>query len=82
VLPEFRDALVSSSTRQLTKLREEIGMDAEFFIGSGGVSNVLAHAAKQTGADVVVIGRRASINRLGANNYAIIRDSPVAVLSV
>lgn len=82
VLPEFKEALVGSSTRQLTKLREGIGMDAELFIGSGGVSKVLADAARQTGADLLVIGRRASINRLGANNYGIIRESPIAVLSV
>lgn len=82
VLPEFKEALVSSSTRQLTKLREEMGVEAEFFIGSGSVPKVLAQAAKQTSANLLVIGRRASINRLGANNYAIIRDSPLAVLSV
>ena len=82
VLPEFKEALVSSSTRQLTKLRDETGVEAEFFIGSGSVPKILAEAAKQTSADLLIIGRRASINRLGANNYAIIRDSPVAVLSV
>jgi len=82
VLPEFKEALVNSSTRQLTKLRDEMGVEAEFFIGSGSVPKVLAEAAKQTSADLLIIGRRASINRLGANNYGIIRDSPIAVLSV
>jgi nucleotide-binding universal stress UspA family protein len=43
---------------------------------------VLHQAAEETAADLLVIGRRASINRLGANNYAIIRDSPVPVLSI
>ncbi len=82
VLPEFKEALVNSSTRQLNKLQDEIGMKAEFFIGSGGVSKVLAQAATETSSDLLVVGRPTSINRLGANNYAIIRDSPVAVLSV
>ena len=82
VLPDFKEALVSSSTRHLTKLREDTAVDAEFFIGSGSISKVLHQAAEQTAADLLVIGRRASINRLGSNNYAIIRDSPVDVLSV
>jgi nucleotide-binding universal stress UspA family protein len=81
-LPEFKEALVSSATRQLTKLRDETHIKAEFFIGSGSISKVLHKAAEETAADVLVIGRRASINRLGADNYAIIRDSPVPVLSV
>ena len=82
VLHDFKEALVSSSTRQLTKLRDETGIKADFFIGSGAISKVLNHAAKETAADLLVIGRRASINRLGANNYAIIRDSQVPVVSV
>jgi nucleotide-binding universal stress UspA family protein len=82
VLPDFKEALVSSSTRQLTKLRDETSIKAELFIGSGAISKVLHQAAKETAADVLVVGRRASINRLGANNYAIISDSPITVLSV
>ncbi len=81
-LPDFKEALVSSATRQLNKLRDETHIKAEFFIGSGSISKVLHQAAEKTAADVLVIGRRASINRLGSNNYAIIRDSPVPVLSV
>jgi nucleotide-binding universal stress UspA family protein len=82
VLHDFKEALVSSSTRQLTKLRDETGIKADFFIGSGAISKVLNHAAKETAADLLVIGRHASINRLGANNYAIIRDSEIPVVSV
>lgn len=82
VLPDFKEALVSSSMRQLSKLKDELGVNAEFFVGSGAISKVLAEAVKETGADLLVIGRRTSVNRLGANNYAIIRDSPIAVLSV
>ena len=81
-LPDFKEALVSSATRQLTKLRDETSIRAEFFIGSGSISKVLHKAIEELAADALVIGRRASINRLGANNYAIIRDSPVPVLSV
>jgi nucleotide-binding universal stress UspA family protein len=82
VLPDFKAALVSASTKQLTKLRDEAGIKAEFFIGSGAISKVLHQAAQETKADLLVIGRRASINRLGAHNYAIIRDSQTPVLSV
>jgi nucleotide-binding universal stress UspA family protein len=82
VLPDFKEALVGSSTRQLTQLRDELGINAEIFIGSGPIPKVLAQAAKETTADLLVIGRRTSINRLGANNFAIIRDSHVSVLNV
>ncbi len=81
-LPDLKESLVSSSRELLTKLRDETGAQAEFFIGSGSVAKVLAQAASETAADLLVIGRRTSINRLGANNYAIIRDSQVPVLSV
>jgi nucleotide-binding universal stress UspA family protein len=81
-LPDFKEALVSSATRQLNKLRDETGIKAGLFIGSGSISKVLHQAIEETAADVLVIGRRASINRLGSNNFAIIRDSPVPVLSV
>lgn len=82
VLPDFKEALVSSSRQQLAKLREDLGVDAELFIGSGAISKVLAQAAGETAADLLVIGRRATVNRLGGDNYAIIRDSPIPVLSV
>ena len=82
MLPDFKAALVASSTRQLTKLRDEAGIKAELFIGSGAIAKVLHHAAQEIAADLLVIGRRASINRLGGNNYAIIRDSQIPVLSV
>jgi nucleotide-binding universal stress UspA family protein len=81
-LTDFKKALVDSSMRQLTKVREALGMEADFFVGSGSTSKVLAEAATHTSSDLLVIGRPTSINSLGDDNYAIIRDSPIAVLTV
>jgi nucleotide-binding universal stress UspA family protein len=82
VVPEFKEAVVSSSTEQLTKLRDGASIQAGFFIGSGSVSKVLHQAAKETAADLLVIGRSAAVNRMGAHNFAIIRDAQIPVVSV
>jgi nucleotide-binding universal stress UspA family protein len=79
--PSWTEALVSSANRQLANLQQEVGTKAEVFIGSGDVPKMLSHAADQTSADVLIIGRPSS-GRLRATGYGIIRESHVPVLSV
>jgi nucleotide-binding universal stress UspA family protein len=79
--PSWTEALVSSAKRQLANLQQEVGTKAEVFIGSGDVPKLLSHAAQQTSADVLIIGRPAS-GRLRATGYGIIRDSWIPILSV
>ena len=81
-LPGFKNAVISGAAAELTKLQKDTGVRAETYIGSGSVPKILRQAARDTKADLLVIGRPVSINRLGANSFAIIRESPVPVLSV
>lgn len=80
-LPELKLALGSAATRSMQKLMDETAVKAEIFIGNGNVAGVLNHAAKQNGADLLVIGRRAS-GMLGGHCYAIICKSTIPVLAV
>jgi len=79
--PSWTEALVNSASRQLAALQQEAGTKAEVFIGSGDVPKVLSQAAKQTNADVLIIGRPSG-GRLRATGYGIIRESQTPVLSV
>jgi hypothetical protein len=79
--PSWTEALVNSAGHQLANLQQEVGTKAEVFIASGGVPKMLSHAAKQSTADVLIIGRP-SVGRLHAAGYGIIRESSIPVLSV
>jgi nucleotide-binding universal stress UspA family protein len=79
--PSWTEALVSSASRQLKNLQQEVGTKAEVFIGSGDVPKMLSDAARQTSADVLIIGRPPR-GRLRATGYGIIRESYIPVLSV
>jgi len=79
--PSWTEALVKSANRQLSNLQQEVGAKAEVFVGSGDVPKQLSQVAKQTDADVLMIGRPPS-GRLRATGYGIIRESYIPVLSV
>jgi nucleotide-binding universal stress UspA family protein len=81
-IPELKQALVSAATRRMHKLLEETHIQAEMFIGSGDVAQVLNQAAQQNGAELLVIGRRASPGLLGGHCYTIICKSNIPVLAV
>jgi len=53
---EWKAALVGSASQQVAKLQQEIGTQADVFIGSGDVPKALSVAAKQTKADLLVTG--------------------------
>lgn len=82
VLQEMKDELMSSATKQMAEIQQKLGTKAEVFIGSGDVPKVITQAAKETKADLLVVGCRSLGGRLGSSAYGIIRESPIPVLSV
>ncbi len=84
VIPELKEEFVGYAAKEIAKLQQEAGTTAEVIIDSGDVQNLLNRAAKQTQADLLVIGHMPSGGHLGANGsgYAIIRESHIPVLSV
>ena len=82
IVPEFKKELTEYATEEIAKLQQEMGTQAEVFIGSGNVPEHLNMAAQQTNADVLVIGCRPAGGRLRANGYTIVRELKVPVVSV
>ena len=82
--PVWKEKLVSSATRQIAQLQQEVGTNAEVVIDSGNVPQLLNQTAERTKADVLVIGHLAGRSHLGDNGegYGIIRASHVPVLSL
>ncbi len=82
VLAEMKNELVNSAKAQITQIQKEMGIQAGAFVGSGNVAKVMAHAAKETKADLIVVGARSLAGRFGDIGYGIIRESPVPVVSI
>jgi nucleotide-binding universal stress UspA family protein len=78
---ETRDA----AGRELSRLLEGVGAEADLSIEAGEPAQVICSAAARAKADVLVIGRGSAagvFGRLRTNAYAIIRQSPCPVVSV
>jgi nucleotide-binding universal stress UspA family protein len=82
VVAKLKKELVGDASQQFTKLKKEMGINAEVFIGSGDVPKVLREAVKQTKANLLVTGCRPYGGHLRTNGYAIICAVPVPVLNV
>ena len=84
VNPEWKQTIVSMATEEIAKLQKDVGTDADVIIDSGNVPQLLNRAAKQTNADVLIIGHIPGRSHLGDNGegYGIIRESLIPVLSV
>jgi nucleotide-binding universal stress UspA family protein len=75
---------VECARRQICELQRKLGTNLELCIDMGNVSDVVREAAIHYNADLIVIGRGKVHERFGGlrtHAYAIIRDSPCAVLS-
>jgi nucleotide-binding universal stress UspA family protein len=69
----------------LEELARETGSNAKLQVRQGDPAKIVAEAARDLHADLMVIGRRAEIGlrgRLEVTAYSIIRDSPCPVVSV
>lgn len=71
--------------KRIDDLQKRVGSRAPVRIAVGPVKEALLEAAKQSDADVLIIGRSSQPGiqgRLRDLTYAIVRDSPFPVLSV
>lgn len=71
--------------RQIEELQRRVGSNAPIRIALGSLKEALLEAARQSDADVVIIGRSpqaGSEGRLRDLTYAVVRDSPYPVVSV
>ena len=81
----WKARLTAECQGELEKLLEDITQPAEVLIEHGDAPEVVCSAARQMGADLLVIGRGSAagvFGRLRANAYSIIRTSPCPVVSV
>jgi nucleotide-binding universal stress UspA family protein len=82
VNPKWKKELVDDASQHLAELRQDIGIKADVFIGSGDVPKVLRQAAKQTKADLLVTECYPYGGNLRIHGYAIICAVPIPILSV
>jgi nucleotide-binding universal stress UspA family protein len=82
VNPAWKEALVSAASGHIAKLKQDMGIEADVFIGSGDVPKVLSQAVVQTKADLLVVGCRPYGGHLRTHGYSIICAVPIPVLSV
>ena len=82
VLQDMKRELVSAATQHMERIQRELGVEAAVFIGCGNVARVITQAAKDTKADLVIVGCRSIRGRLGTTAYGIIRESSIPVLTV
>lgn len=82
--PAWREAIVGFAAKEIAKLQQDVGTEAEVIIDSGNAPELLNRAAARTNADVLVIGRIPGRSHLGDNGegYGIIRESHIPVLSL
>jgi nucleotide-binding universal stress UspA family protein len=82
---EFSASLADDARKRLRDLQTTCGVKASTMVEAGDPGKVVANAAREFDADLVVIGRHAQSGLAGhlrQNAYGILRDSPCPVLSV
>src|SRR5208337_1802199 len=79
---EWKEALVGDATRRIGELQEKMGTQAEVFIGSGDVPEVLRGAVAETKADLLVTGCQPYGGHLRTHGFSIISVMPIPVLNV
>jgi len=70
---------------RLAEFQRRLGSDASVSIAAGPVKETLLNLARQSSADVLVIGRSphsSTLGRMRDLTYSVIRDSPCPVVSV
>jgi nucleotide-binding universal stress UspA family protein len=81
----WRTETRAAAGRELLRLLDGVGAEADLSIEAGEPAQVICSAAARAEADVLVIGRGSAagvFGRLRTNAYAIIRQSPCPVVSV
>jgi nucleotide-binding universal stress UspA family protein len=83
--PNWRNYFTNIAAEEFNKMKAKLGINAELVLEGGDVPQVICNLAQTRNIDVLVIGRGSAsgmFGRLRANAYAIIRQSPCAVVSV
>jgi nucleotide-binding universal stress UspA family protein len=82
---QWRTETCAAAGRELFRLLDGVGAQADLSIEAGEPAQVICSAAARLAADLLVIGRGSAagvFGRLRTNAYAIIRQSPCPVVSV
>lgn len=82
---EFERDMKAEAQKEITKLQQQAGVDAQLRIEAGYVAEAVHAEAEALKADLVIIGRGVlleTLGRLRTNAHAIIRQAPCPVLSV
>jgi nucleotide-binding universal stress UspA family protein len=82
---EFQAVIAKQARAQAARVIEKLDLDAQAIMEHGDPGAVVRDAARTAAADLVIIGRHAStgiLGRLRTHAYAIVRESPVPVVSV
>jgi len=82
---QFQSEERRAANERITALEHQVGLDAQIRIASGPIKEALLDAARQSDADVLMIGRsphHGTTGRLRDLTYAVVRDSPFPVLSI
>jgi nucleotide-binding universal stress UspA family protein len=67
----------------MDSLQRAAGTAGQIYVSSGVPAKVVAQAAREFDADLLVIGRHSGAGMyLHQNAYAILRDSPCPVISI
>ena len=83
--PNWRSYFTQIATDEIMKMQQKLGLNSELILESGDIPQVVCNQAQLHDVDLLVIGRGSAagvFGRLRANAYAIIRQSPCAVVSV
>ncbi len=82
---DLKQRLEAGAAEQARALITKVGCQADLAIDVEAASEFVPQAVRESGADVLVIGRsleRGMLGRLRAHAYKLIRESPVPVISV
>ncbi|HVU46836.1 MAG TPA: universal stress protein [Terracidiphilus sp.] len=82
---QLQSAERRAAAERIAELEHQVGLEAHVRIAVGPVKEALLQAARQSDADVLMIGRNphpAATGRLRDLTYAVVRDSPFPVLSI
>jgi nucleotide-binding universal stress UspA family protein len=83
--PEWRLQWEKDVRKRISQLLDELKVCGDVHIETGDVPAAISNASRRLRADLLVIGRSHGsglLGRLRANAYAILRESPCAVVSI
>jgi len=82
---EYNKSVAEQAIKEIENLQASAGTAAQVFVNSGNPPKVVAVAASDFAADLLVIGRHdgsGAAGNLRQNAYGILRDSPCPVISI